>query len=260
MPTISVLIVTLNEERCIAKCLESVKWADEVIVFDSGSTDKTVEVCRTYTSHVYEADWPGYGGQLNRALAKSTSDWVLSIDADEEVTESLRREIEESIALPDGEYVGYKIPRLNKVCGQYMRHGIWWPDRHSRLARRGHANFNAKRVHAGMVINGKIGFLNQPFLHDTAPSMETLLHKLNRFSTLGAEEQFAKGKSSGLLKPFTHAIWHFFRAYVLRAGFLDGRMGFITALVGAEERYYKYLKLWLLRRSRLPNGRPSNSY
>ena len=259
MPTISVLIVTLNEERCIAKCLESVKWAHEVIVFDSGSTDKTVEVCRTYTPHVYEADWPGYGGQLNRALAKSTGDWVLSIDADEEVTESLRREIEERISQPDSEYAGYKIPRLNKVCGQYMRHGAWWPDRHPRLAKKGKATFNAKRVHAGMVIHGGIGLLSQPFLHDTAPSVEILLRKLNRFSTLGAEEQFAKGRRSGLLKPFLHGIWHFCRFYVLRAGFLDGRMGFITAVMGAEERYYKYLKLSLLQRSRQSNGHPSNS-
>lgn len=239
MPTISVLIVTPNEECCMAGSLESVKWADEVIVFDSGSTGKTIEACRTHTPHVYEADWPGYGGQLNRALAKSTGDWVLSIDADEEVTDSLGRKIGKCMARPDSEHAGYKIPRLNKVCCQYMRHGIWWPDRHPRLARRGNAAFNAKRVHAGMVINGKTGFIGHPLLHDTAPDMETLLRKLNRFSTLEAEEELAKGNRSNLLKPFTRAIWHFIHTSVIRAGFLDGRMGFITAVLGAEERYYK---------------------
>ncbi len=248
MRTLSVVIVAKNEERCVAKCLESVKWADEIIVLDSGSTDSTVEICRTYTPNVYETDWPGYGVQKGRALAKATCDWVLSVDADEEVTEGLRREIQGCMAQGSAGYAGYKIPRLNKVCGKYMRHGEWWPDRHPRLARRDKAAFNTRRVHGGMAVDGSIGFLTQPLLHDTAPNLETMLFKANRFSSLGAEERFAKGKRCGFLKPMAHGMWTFFRAYVVKAGFLDGSMGFISAVLRAEESYYKYLKLWLLNR------------
>ena len=122
MPSLSVVIITKNEEERIARCLQSVQWADEIVVFDSGSMDSTVAICRKWTPHVYETDWPGYGVQKGRALAKATCDWVLSIDADEEITEGLRQEIQDCVAQDGAGHAGYKIPRLNKVCGTYLRH------------------------------------------------------------------------------------------------------------------------------------------
>ncbi|MBT7308705.1 MAG: glycosyltransferase family 2 protein, partial [Gammaproteobacteria bacterium] len=131
MPSISVIIITLNESSKIESCLQSVAWASEIIVVDSGSTDNTTEICRKYTNEVYQTDWPGYGLQKNRALGYATSDWVLSLDADEFVTPELATEIQK--VLESGEVDTYKIPRLSSFCGKYLRHGGWWPDYVARL-------------------------------------------------------------------------------------------------------------------------------
>lgn len=254
MPSLSVIIITKNEEKRIARCLQSIQWADEIIVLDSGSTDNTVAICREWTPHVYETDWPGYGIQKGRALAKATEDWVLSIDADEEVTEGLRQEIQDYVTQDRAGYAGYKIPRLNKVCGMYLRHGGWWPDYHPRLARRGRVAFNTKRVHEGMVIDGSIGFLTQPILHDAAPDLDDMLHKNHLYTTLAAEERFANGKSCSLSMAVARGMWTFLRLYVFRGGFLDGRMGFVASVLRAQGTYYRYVKLWLLNQPSPPTS------
>ena len=253
MPSLSVLIITKNEEERIARCLQSVQWADEIVVFDSGSIDSTVAICRKWTPHVYETDWPGYGVQKGRALAKATCDWVLSIDADEEVTEGLRQEIQDCVAQDGAGATGYKIPRLNKVCGTYLRHGGWWPDYHLRLARRDKVVFNTKRVHEGMVIDGSIGFLTQPILHDGAPDLDDLLHKSHLYSTLAAEERFANGRSCGLLMAVARGMWAFLHTYVFKGSFLDGPMGFVVSVLKAQGTYNRYVKLWLLNKTDPPN-------
>lgn len=245
-PSLSAIIITKNEERCIAKCLESVKWVDEIIVLDSGSTDRTVEICRKWTPNVYETDWPGYGVQKGRALAKATCDWVLSIDADEVVSGELRSEIEAS--MQQDKFAAYRIPHLNNFCGQIMRHGTWWPDAHPRLARRDRVKFNDRIVHEGMVIEGRIGMLKSPFFHDTAPDLETFLGKRNLYSSLSAEIMFNRGRTGGIMKAVTHGSWAFFRMYVIKRGFLDGRMGIVSSVIMAMETFYKYVKLWLLYR------------
>ena len=249
-PSLSAIIIPKNEERCIAKCLESVEWADEIIVLDSGSTDDTVEICRKWTSHVYETDWPGYGIQKGRALAKATCDWVLSIDADEVVSEELRREIE--AGMQQDRFAAYRIPHLNNFCGQIMRHGTWWPDAHARLARRDKVKFNDRIVHEGMVVEGRIGMLKSPFFHDTAPDLEAFLKKRNLYSSLSAEIMFNRGKAGGITKAITHGSWAFFRMYIIKRGFLDGRMGVVSSVIMAMETFYKYVKLWLLRRPCTP--------
>lgn len=243
-PSLSVVIITKNEQRCIAKCLQSVAWADEIIVLDSGSTDGTVEICRTWTQRVYETDWPGYGVQKGRALAKATCDWVLSVDADEVVSDGLRREIE--ACMKDGRYAGYKIPRHNYFCGQLLRHGGWWPDKHPRLARRGRVVFNQNIVHEGMVIEGGVGELTQPLIHDGVPDLHTALLKNNLYSTLGAKMRARTGRPGCLTGAIVRGLWAFFRFYIVKLGFLDGRMGFVAAAVQAQGNYYRYVKLWLL--------------
>ncbi len=243
MPTLSVVIIARNEEQRIERCLRSVQWAHEIIVLDAGSTDRTVEICRRWTPHVYETDWPGYGVQKNRGLAKARGDWVLSLDADEEVSADLRREIEQRLA--HGEHDGYEVPRLTRYCGRYLRHGGWWPDYVPRLARRGKAAFSTAVVHEKMIIAGRVGRLDQPLLHDSSPDLERVLQKVNLYSTLGAEALRARGRTAGLLQTIARGAWTFFRAYVLKAGFLDGSRGFVAAVSDAEGTYYKYLKLWL---------------
>ena len=252
MPRLSVVIITRNEEKRITRCLQSVHWAYEIIVLDSGSTDRTVEICKRWTPHVYETDWPSYGVQKNRGIARATGDWILSIDADEEVSADLRREIEFRMARD--EHDGYEIPRLTSYCGQYMRHGGWWPDHVPRLARQGKAVFSEASVHEKMIIAGSVGRLEHPLLHDSSPDLESVLHKMNLYSTLGAEALRAHGHSSGLLKTLARGAWTFFRAYVLKAGFLDGSRGFIAAVSHAEGSYYKYLKLWLSNDDRRGNS------
>ena len=162
-PTLSVILITKNEAELVGQCLESVKWADEIIVVDSGSTDATVEICKRYTDRITVTDWPGFGPQKNRALAMATGDWVLSIDADEEVTPGLAQEIREVLQAPLAQ--GYTLPRLSSYCGRFMRHSGWWPDPVLRLFQRGAGSFTPARVHERVELEGSVGALQQTLLH-----------------------------------------------------------------------------------------------
>jgi len=244
---LSVIIITKNEADNIRDCLASVAWADEIIVVDSGSEDETVAICREYTDKVYETDWPGFGIQKQRALNKAKGDWVLSIDADECVTPLLREEIERVIANP-GACVAWKIPRLSRFCGRYMRHSGWWPDYVVRLFAKDQARFSDDMVHEQVLVNGAVGTLTGHFIHETIESFEVLLSKMNQYTSAGALMASQKGKKGSLRKAIGHGVWAFFRSYVLRAGFLDGREGFILAVSIAESSYYRYLKLMFMQK------------
>ncbi|MDR0782131.1 MAG: glycosyltransferase family 2 protein [Pseudomonadales bacterium] len=244
---LSVILITRDEEANIRACLESVVWADEVIVVDSGSTDATVMICKEFGAQVYAHDWPGYGAQKNRALDYASGDWVLSLDADERVTPELRKEIEVAIradAAPDA----YRIPRLSSFCGRFMRHSGWCPDFVTRLFKRGRARFSDSLVHERLVVDGITGELSNPFLHYTYDDLEEALRKINEYSTAGALMMQQSGRHTRLRGAVLRAAWSFFRTYILRAGFLDGREGFMLAVSNAEGTYYRYLKLMLLNR------------
>jgi len=245
---LSIVIVAKNEADKIRECLESVRWADEIVVLDSGSTDGTVKICREYTDKVFETDWPGYGPQQNRALEKATGDWILSIDADERVPPELRSEIEQ--AVKSERYKGYQIPRSSHFCGKQIRHSGWWPDYTPRLLRRGSGQFSNTLIHGRLEIQGPVGYLKNPLIHYSFDNFEDVLNKMNWFSTDGAKMHLESGKSSSLLKAVGRGLWTFFRTYVLRAGFLDGRHGFMLAVSNAEGTYYKYIKLIDLHRTR----------
>lgn len=242
---LSVIIITKNEASHIGRCLESVSWADEIIVLDSGSQDDTVSICRQYTDKVYETDWPGFGVQKQRALDKATGDWVLSIDADEIVTAELRAEIEQ--ALQQNKFHGYEIPRLSSYCGRQMRHGGWWPDYVLRLFRRSAGHFSDAVVHEKIIVEGKMGRLVSPFLHDTAVNLEEILRKMNSYSSLGAQMLYEKGVRSSISKAVFKGLWTFIRTYWIKAAFLDGHQGFMLSISNAEGTYYKYLKLMELQ-------------
>jgi len=249
MSKLSVIIITKNEADNIRACLESVAWADEIIVVDSGSSDDTVNISNVLGAQVHvTADWPGFGIQKNRALSYTTGDWVLSLDADERVTPELRSEIE--VVLKERhKYAAFRISRLSSFCGRYMQHSGWYPDYVTRLFRNGTAEFSDDLVHESLVVNGPIGKLSNPLLHNTFRDLEELLTKINQYSTAGARMLDEKGKSATLKKAVFHGVWAFFRTYILRAGFLDGREGFMLAVSTAESTYYRYVKLMLLNKS-----------
>jgi glycosyltransferase involved in cell wall biosynthesis len=238
---LSVIIITKNEAGHIARCLESVSWADEIIVLDSGSDDDTVAICRQFTDKVYRTNWPGFGIQKQRALDKAGGDWIFSIDADEVVTPELRTEIEQ--ALGQEGYHGYEIPRLSSYCGRQMRHGGWWPDYVLRMFRRDCGQFTDSVVHERIIVQGQIGRMHSPLLHDAFINLDEVLHKVNSYSALGAEMLYQRGVRSSLGKAILKGLWTFIRTYWLKAAILDGRQGLMLSISNAEGAYYKYLKL-----------------
>jgi len=249
---VSVTIITKNEAHEIEACLKSVSWADEIIVLDSGSTDNTVEICRQHTAHVYTTDWPGFGPQKNRAIDKATGDWILSIDADERVSEALKEEILQTI--PQTHLNGFYIPRLSYYCGQPMHHSGWWPDYVPRLFRAGHGNFSNDIVHERLQVTGTSGKLNNPLTHYSFRNMEGVLDKINQYSSLNAEILYRNNKRSGVMKAVGKGVWAFIRTYIIQAGFLDGSRGFMLAVSNAEGTYYKYIKLYLLQQNEVASN------
>jgi len=242
---ISVIIITKNEAHNIIGCLESVAWADEIIVVDSGSNDGTIEHCKTISNcKVSVTDWPGFGPQKNRALALATHKWVFSIDADERVTPELKNEIFD--AIETNSFDGYFIPRRSQYCGRFIEHSGWSPDYVLRLFKREKGSFSNDKVHEKIILDGTSSKLSQKLLHYSFENLEQVLRKVDQYSSLGAEQMFAKGKRCGLPTAILKGFWAFIRTYILRVGFLDGKQGLMLAISNAEGTYYKYAKLALL--------------
>lgn len=243
---LSVTLITYNESRHIAACLKSVAFADEWVVVDSGSTDGTREIAESMGARVLKTDdWPGFGVQKGRALALARGRWVLSIDADERVSEALAARIQAAIR---NEHAadGYELSRISRFCGQWMRHGDWYPDRVLRLFRRERGCFTDDLVHERLQVQGRVERLEGDLLHDTMPSLDDALDKMNRYSTGRALDKVAAGRSGGLGAALGHGLWAFLRCYLLKRGFLDGRLGLVLAIYVAEGTYYRYLKMGLL--------------
>jgi len=244
--SLSVVLITHNENANVAACLESVAFADEWIVVDSGSTDGTPEIAQGLGATVVRfPDWPGFGVQKNRALALAAGEWVLSIDADERVTPELRESILAAMSAGTTR-TAYEMERLSRFCGQWMRHGDWYPDRVLRLFRRGEGRFTNDLVHERLVVEGKVERLAGHLLHETMPTLDDALSKMNRYSTGRAADKVQAGRTGSLSTAMLHGAWAFFRSYVIRRGFLDGRLGFVLAAYIAEGTYYRYLKMAIL--------------
>ncbi len=244
---LSVIIITKNEEAHIVECLQSVQFADEIIVLDSGSTDQTRELARQYGAQVHQStDWPGFGAQKNRALELATQEWVLSIDADERVPAALAQEIQQLLLNPQAE--AYTVARLSCFAGRWIRHSGWWPDRLVRLFKRDSGRFKDVKVHESVVVQGAVAALGGHLLHYPYDSLETLISKTNQYSSVAALMLHEKGKTIGMLGIAGKAFWTFVRIYIIRRGFLDGKAGFILAGVAASGSFFRYSKLWLLNR------------
>jgi len=243
---LSAIIITKNEAANIRACLESVAWADEIIVIDSGSSDATTEICEELGARVYVHDWPGFGMQKNRALGYAIYDWVFSIDADERVTPELRASIEAVLHNETDTCAAYRISRLSSYCGRFMRHSGWYPDTIVRLFKRDAARFSDDLVHERLLVEGQIGQLGGELLHYAFTGAEEVLQKINHYSSAGAAMMQKRGKQATLPGAVLRGLWSFIRTYFLRAGFLDGREGFMLAVSNAEGTYYRYIKLMLL--------------
>jgi len=247
MPTLSVILITRNEEANLDDCLASLEGiAQQIVVVDTNSSDRTLEIAKSHGATISQPpDWPGFGPQKNRALDLATSEWVLSLDADERLTPALRSEI--LTAIHHNAHIDcFAIPRLSWYCGRFIRHSGWSPDYVDRLFKRGSARFSDDLVHERLLPTGEVAKLENPLLHYSFMNYSQVLQKLDRYSSASAEQAFARGKSSSPLKAVLHGVWAFFRTYILRAGFLDGGQGFALAISNGQGTYYRYIKLWHL--------------
>ncbi len=247
MTRLSVAVITWNEEERLRPCLESVAWADEIVVVDAESTDKTVQLAREFTDRIWIRPWPGFAAQKNFALDHATGEWLLSLDADERVTVELRHEIEGVIAA-DGPADGYRIPRKNFFWGAWVRHGRLYPDYQVRLFRRGRGRFVQRAVHESAEIRGSAGRLEAPLLHHSYRSLEEFLQRSNRYSTLAAEEWIRQGRRVGPADLFLRPLGRFLSMYLLHRGFLDGWRGLLLAALYAHYVFLRTAKVWELGR------------
>lgn len=235
---LSVIIITKNEAENIRDCLESVKWADEIIVVDSGSRDATVDICREMGAQVHQHDWPGFGMQKNRALSYATGEWVFSLDADERVTPELKAQLIN--AMEDGNEDGFYLPRLSQFCGQFIRHSGWYPDYVLRLFKRSRGRFSDDMVHERVILEGAAGRLSSPLLHYSYLNQADVQRKTEQYARAGALQMFKKGKTATIADAPLRAGWAFVRTYFLRLGFLDGIAGINVAMMNFRTTYLKY--------------------
>ena len=248
---LSVIIITRNESANIAACLESVAFADEVIVLDGQSTDDTVEIARRHGATVILADtWEGFGRQKNKALGFASHDWVLSLDADERVSPALADEIQRCLNLSGPSL--YDIPRLTNFCGQWIHHCGWRPDRVTRLFQKNAAQFSNDMVHEKLVPihSTPIGKLEHSLLHYSYPDANAYWRKLQVYSVAWAQQRYAQGQTSSMSRAIGSGVVAFIKSYVFRLGFLDGAMGLAVCILQGQAAYGKYFTLYCLNQGK----------
>ena len=249
MHPISATLITHNEEQNIAGALESLSWADEIVVVDSGSSDATVGICGRFTDKIFHRDWTGYVDQKNFAVEKALNNWIFSLDADERVSPELRAEIE-ALESAENRPSGYRIPRVAFFMGRWIRHGTWYPDYQLRLFDRRHARWAGGRVHESVRIQGKPESLTGEIHHFVYRSLAEYLRRLEIYSNLAALDYLDKGKPAIPFNLFAKPFAAFFSSYLLRRGFLDGTPGFAVAVLGSISAFFKHAKLYELKRNR----------
>jgi len=245
VPGVTATIITLNESANLAAALESVRWADEIIVVDSESTDGTVEIARRYTDKVFVRPWPGYIEQKNFAASQARHDWIFSLDADERVTPELAADI--TARLEAGPTApGYRMPRVSHYLGRWIRSTDWYPDYQLRLYDRRRAKWTGRYVHESVQMDGPPGQLHSELQHYPYRDVSHHLSTIDRYSSLAARQMFEDGRRTGPLRIVMHADAAFLRNYVLRAGIRDGAAGLIVSLLNSYYVVMKFVKLWEL--------------
>ncbi len=238
---ISATIITFNEERNIARVIESLRCCDEILVLDSGSNDRTVEIARKLGARVEEASWHGYAAQKNIAAELASNDWILALDADESVSEALEAEIWH-IKKSGPQHSGYTMPRLAQYLGRWILHSGWYPDRKIRFFDRRKARWVGEFVHESVKVDGSVGHLQSNLLHFTCDSLSEHLRTMDRYTTLAAQEMVTEGKAGGYARLLFDPPWTFFRTYFLKLGFLDGVEGLTIAYMAGLYNFVKYAK------------------
>ena len=246
---LTVTVITRNEARNIAAALESVAWADEIVVVDAGSTDDTRAIARRFTSRIETRDWPGYAAQKNRAAELASHDWILSLDADERVTPELAAEIQQLLAAGPAAR-GYRIPRVTYYLGRWIRTTDWYPDYQLRLYDRRSGRWNTRLVHESVALEGEPGVLRHELQHFAYRSISHHLRTIDRYTTLAAQQWHAEGRRTTALGALVHARLAFARNLLLRRGFLDGGPGLIVSALNSYYVLLKFAKLWELQRAR----------
>lgn len=240
MRKISAVIITFNEEKKLGRCLESLKKiADEIVVVDSFSTDKTQEIAESFNARFISHAFEGYGKQKNYALSLAKNDLVLSLDADEALSQELLKSIKEM----DFSFDAYTMNRLTNYAGKWVRHCGWYPDRKIRLFNRKKGKWTDAALHESVETDSKIGFLKGDILHYSYDSISDHINQTNKFTTIAAVEAYSKGKRSSLFKILTRPTFQFLRDYFLKLGFLDGRTGYTICKINALSAFLKYSKL-----------------
>ncbi len=243
MAKISVYVIAFNEENKIGSALASVTWADEIVVVDSGSTDRTVEIAKKYGASVVQIPFEGFGRLRNRALEACTNEWIFSLDADERCTPEVHDEIKQIVS-DHAALNAYFVPRRNYFMGRWIRHSGWYPDyRQPQLFRNGMFRYKDDPVHEGFVASGRVGYLKNAIWQIPFQDLEQVIEKMQRYSSLGADKLAARGVKSSIVKAFLHGLMAFIRIYLLKGGFLDGGAGFVTAFGNFEGTFYRYAKL-----------------
>ena len=241
---ISACIITKNEQEKVRDCLESVCWVDEIVVVDSHSTDDTVQICREYTDRVIVRDWPGHIEQKNFAIDSASHPWILSLDADERVSETLREEIEKLRNQGLLEYAdGYRMARRVNYAGHWIDHCGWYPEYKIRLFRKNKGRWGGENPHDLLSCAGSVRTLKGDLLHYSFDSISDHLKTIDFFTTISAKELFKKGKRGSVVALILRPLWCFFRMYFLQLGFLDGRAGFTICTLSSLHVFVKYAKL-----------------
>jgi len=249
---LSVVVIACDEEERIGECLASVAWADELLVVDSGSADRTVEVARAHGARVVTRPWPGYAAQKNFALGQAGCPWVLSLDADERLSPELAAEIRGTIAGAAPEVAGASMPRRTRYLGRWIRHGGWYPDRKVRLVRRGRGRWTGEHLHERLEVDGAVVALRGDLLHHTYRDIGEHLRTMDRYSTEAARGMRAAGRRGSLLATLANPPLKFLKMYLLQRGFLDGAPGLLVAVLGSYYVFLKHAKLWELTRAGAP--------
>jgi glycosyltransferase involved in cell wall biosynthesis len=244
---ITATVITFNEEHNIADALRSLEWADEVIVVDSESTDRTVEIARQFTDRVLVRKWTGYSAQKNFAAEQASNDWIFSLDADERVSQELKKEIER-IKWDKSEIAGFEMPRLTYYLGRWIHHSGWRPDYKLRLYDRRRGRWEGEFVHEKLALTGAVQRLSGDILHHTVRDSSEHHHRMDQYTTLAARQAFEEGKASSTASLLISPAMMFVRSYFFRLGFLDGIQGIAIARFAAHYEFLKNLKLWELRR------------
>jgi glycosyltransferase involved in cell wall biosynthesis len=248
---LSVAIITYNEERNIRDCLESVKWAYEIVVVDSFSADRTVEICREYTDKVCQNKWQGFVEQKNFAVSKASHDWILSIDADERVSDELSDEIRRILKY-GAACDGYYMPRKAFYVNKWILHCGWYPDYKVRLFKKDKGRWEGTEgmaIHESVKVDGRVGYLRGDILHYSFPTISSHLKTINNYTSISAREKFKKGDRAEIISMLLRPPFNFLKMYIVKGGFLDGLPGFIVSALSSFHVFLKYAKMWEIKKT-----------